>query len=355
MDVEQGRVLAGNWGYNFCNRVSSIGQSGGLLIIWDESVSVSIYSMNKNLIHVYISDNQNKFWVSCIYGHPKTHLRYTVWNQLITFKERLQDNEEWIVMGDFNQVLETKDKLSFKDTNIRGAELLRECPDSCMLSEVPPAGQYFTWTNNREGEEGTWERIDRCFASHAWFENHGKATLYNLPIVYSDHGAFVLSTEEQEGFTRRPYRFEAMWLTNNECEDVVRAAWNNDFQGSPAYVFVQKLKKEKEIRKEIQVVAEQEQIFWMQKSRINWILYGDRNTKFYHAVTTRRRIRNRITGIYTLRGTWRTHQQEIKEAFVEHFKDIYNQNEELDMETLRNKVEALNPPRLNDAQQEWLS
>ena len=57
---------------------------------------------------------------------------------------------------------------------------------------------------------------------------------------------------------------------------------------------------EKKIKQELEKVEEQEQTMWMQKSRVNWILQGDRNTRFYHTVTTRRRIRNRIQGIWEL-------------------------------------------------------
>ena len=46
--------------------------------------------------------------------------------------------------------------------------------------------------------------------------------------------------------------------------------------------------KEREIRNELEKLAEQEQIFWMQKSRTNWIIQGDRNTRFYHTVTKKK-------------------------------------------------------------------
>lgn len=45
------------------------------------------------------------------------------------------------------------------------------------------------------------------------------------------------------------------------------------------------LVKEEELQREFDVVLEQEEIFWFQKSREKWIGLGDRNTKYYHTST----------------------------------------------------------------------
>ena len=45
---------------------------------------VDIKSMNKNVVIAYIYDHhQNNFWLTCLYGHPKLHLKQQVWEQLI--------------------------------------------------------------------------------------------------------------------------------------------------------------------------------------------------------------------------------------------------------------------------------
>ena len=84
--------------------------------MWDDNVTVDIRSMNKNIISVYISDHQNKFWMSYIYGNPELQYRSQVWDQLSLVAQSLNKEDEWITISDFNQVLLTKDKLSFKKT-----------------------------------------------------------------------------------------------------------------------------------------------------------------------------------------------------------------------------------------------
>ena len=75
------------------------------MCIWDNNVNVLIKSMNKNIISAYISDHYNKFWISCVYGHPELQHRQQVWNQLTQFAQSLNQDDEWVTMGDFNQVL----------------------------------------------------------------------------------------------------------------------------------------------------------------------------------------------------------------------------------------------------------
>ena len=51
---------------------------------------------------------------------------------------------------------------------------------------------------------------------------------------------------------------------------------------------------EKMLRNDFAKVAKLEEEFWAMKSRILWLVEGDRNTSFYHTITLVRRRRNRI-------------------------------------------------------------
>ena len=55
------KIFARRWGFNFCERVSSIGQSGGIMVMWNETVNVTIKDMNKNIITTCISNHYNIF------------------------------------------------------------------------------------------------------------------------------------------------------------------------------------------------------------------------------------------------------------------------------------------------------
>ena len=156
-----------------------------------------------------------------------------------------------------------------------------------------------------------------------------------------------------------------MWITHLGCEEIVRDAWSNLVPGSPSFTLVQKIKivrddlkrwnkdtfgnfkarkrslehslkkakqnlesshacrKEREIRKELEQLANQEQIFWIHKSRNNWIFHENRNTIFNYTVTARKKIKGRINGIFNSQGQWIDQHEKISSTFSSHFKELF--------------------------------
>ena len=65
---------------------------------------------------------------------------------------------------------------------------------------------------------------------------------------------------------------------------------------------VEDVKKERDLRIDLENLMEREEIMWAQKARSNWIIQGDRNTKFFQTVVKQRRARNRILQLKTENG-----------------------------------------------------
>ena len=57
------------------------------------------------------------------------------------------------------------------------------------------------------------------------------------------------------------------------------------------------LELEKVLHKDLNTLLDQEEELWVQKSRINLLVVGDRNTTFHHMSTIVRRRRNKISCI----------------------------------------------------------
>lgn len=66
-------------------------------------------------------------------------------------------------------------------------------------------------------------------------------------------------------------------------------------------------------------VLEQEFVFWKQKSRLQWLLDGDRNTKFFHLTTVMGRRRNKIERLKNSVGVFVEEAKGIKALAVRLF------------------------------------
>ena len=62
------------------------------------------------------------------------------------------------------------------------------------------------------------------------------------------------------------------------------------------------LKLETQLNKELNDILNQEELLWLQKSRCDWIQFGDRNTSFFYQKTMTRRRYNQIVWMKDDRG-----------------------------------------------------
>lgn len=84
------------------------------------------------------------------------------------------------------------------------------------------------------------------------------------------------------------------------------------------------LVKEGDLLKEFEIVLEQEELIWFQKSREKWVARGDRNTKFFHMSTIIRRRRNRVDMLKNDENRWISDAHELEELVITYFKKLYS-------------------------------
>ena len=85
---------------------------------------------------------------------------------------------------------------------------------------------------------------------------------------------------------------------------------------------------EEDLLRDLDLVLNQEEELGALKSRVNWMVQGDRNTAFCHVSTLVRRKRNQIMAIKNAMGEWIHEESDIKGFIRSGFNGIYSTSHE---------------------------
>ena len=77
------------------------------------------------------------------------------------------------------------------------------------------------------------------------------------------------------------------------------------------------------IRKEINDFLDCEKIMWQQRSKVQWMGLGDRNTKYFHTKAFGRKKKKTITKLMDEMAVWRESTLEVAKVVVSYFEKLY--------------------------------
>ncbi|KAH7840407.1 hypothetical protein Vadar_016441 [Vaccinium darrowii] len=352
--------------------VDPVGSAGGLALFWKGNHTVELQRMCSWFIDVKILDiDNNRSWRLCnVYFNSKPEVRKAQREQFLHYKVCLGD--DWVLWGDMNDIVSVDEKRGGTQPQPWETRGFQDFINNCHLIDLGFSGYPFTWRNNRKGEGYIQERLDRVLASPHWRTRFDHAKVEHLNTVGSDHCALLMDLNPNETHNRVPFRFDSRWVKEEEMQNVVQQPWNTRVQGSRLFTVhskikeclfsIQNWKKGKKLnsgrqvielhreihslqsgnfppnRTRIQALKEQlqqewdkEEEFWRQKSRINWLQQGDKNTGFFHASVLQRRTRNRITGIENSNDDWVSNGPTIAAEFQQYFQELFTANPVFDM------------------------
>ncbi|CAL1406862.1 unnamed protein product [Linum trigynum] len=87
-------------------------------------------------------------------------------------------------------------------------------------------------------------------------------------------------------------------------------------------------KLQSKLEKELDDVLEQGELIWFQRSREQWVRFGERNTAYFHQQAIIRRRRNRIASLKNDNGEWVSDPQELAAMVFDFFALLYLQDDQ---------------------------
>ncbi|XP_038970577.1 uncharacterized protein LOC120104120 [Phoenix dactylifera] len=286
-----------------------------------------------------ISEGSGNPWVlAAVYASTEFRERRVLWEEA---SHLIGQGHPLLMAGDFNCIVGSHEKMGGKPfTYKRKIKEFQEFLDSNGLVDLGFSGPQFTWCNNQQGWARVWERLDRACATAGWVQCFPEHHVRHLPRIASDHYPLLVSTEALIPICS-PFRFEKFWLCYPRSWEMVREAWSVPVRGDAMYRMSRRLELTRrrlrrwnreevgnifrgiedteeaitrlqtqevqsgglseeemgELRSHLALhdsLLRQQEILWRQKSRVQWIVEGDRNTRFFHQATLIRRHQNRI-------------------------------------------------------------
>lgn len=347
---------------NFSNwiRIEAIGFSGGIWILWKEEIDLQVKFTHPQFA---ISDirSDNKHWnMVIVYASPDYQLRKKLWNDLS--KDKLDLNTEWMVLGDFNSVVSIDEVSNPRTFDHRRCIGMKDWIRREGLVDPGFTGPLFTWMRGKHQDTFKGARLDRVLCSTEWLNWFPDISVRHLPMINSDHAPVLIRLDKKRNCRRSGFKFQAAWTTHPEFKKCIAEnwshldtvventrklapileKWNKDCFGS---IFKRKnrliarlngiqkifatrhhngiLNLERKLRHELDTTLYQEELYWYQRSREDWIRSGDKNTKFYHAAANVKRLRKNITQLMNATGEWVQNENLIKNMIRDHFVDLF--------------------------------
>ncbi|XP_028786380.1 uncharacterized protein LOC114742276 [Neltuma alba] len=350
----------GSLGFQEYTFIEAEGYSGGIWCLWNAGVRrVEVLERHRQYLHLYIETSRLEQWfMTIVYASPHVMGRHNLWNALQQLESGIHG--PWLLGGDFNATIFQKER---RTTAVNGLSTDREFSnwyETSGVSDLGHVGPLFTWKRGN-----TEARLDRVLANDEWCRLFPNARVSHLPFYKSDHRPLLVQLDFITERPKRPFRFIAAWVLHDDFKRFVTDNWKTEREWKQnLHQFTHECcrwnknvfghiegRKNKLLRrmdgvnkalergrnkghyedllaqlwKDFEEVLVQESLLWAQKARVEWSVYGDRNTRLFHSRANKRRKANRIDAIRIDGGEWCHDLEVIKQEATRFFASLFTE------------------------------
>jgi hypothetical protein len=201
--------------------------ASGVIIAWC-SDDVMVLASRTDQFSMYIQLHRaggtvdRAWWLTAVYGPTMEDRKAAFLDELRAV--RAATLGPWAVAGDFNLIVDARDKSNAR-LNRRLMDLFRRCLNDLELKESTLLGRRYTWSNERDAP--TMAKLDRWFGLVEWDDRHPDASLSVMSSSLSDHCPILMDTAISLPLKRR-FRFEVFWLKLDGFHTEVEAIWGKE-------------------------------------------------------------------------------------------------------------------------------
>ncbi|KAM0859925.1 hypothetical protein ACQ4PT_046881 [Festuca glaucescens] len=242
----------------------------------------------------------------------------------------------------------------------------RDAVDVCNLVDLGYSGNFWTWEKKVVGGTYTLVRLDRALGSAEWCAQFPLANVSHIDTATSDHRGLLLNLTDDTDLRRGncQFRYEAMWDRHPELKPTVTASWLTEESSSASEVRgklanlandlgkwglntfgsvrkeIRKLKSELEhlrnlpgrvgpshvdikVNDNLIVLYHREEVMRRQRSRVQWLNEGDKNSKFFHQRASMRWKKNLVKSLTRADGQVTEDVNEMQVMTGEFYKKLY--------------------------------
>jgi hypothetical protein len=92
-----------------------------------------------------------------------------------------------------------------------------------------------------------------------------------------------------------------------------------------------------------------EEMLWLQRSRINWLKEGDRNTKYFHHKAVWRARKNKIKRLKNAEGVWQEAPSDMERMATSYFQELFTRDPQLNYDELIGLLQERVTAEMNDS------
>jgi len=381
--------------------IESEGREGGLALLWDSKfIQVLSAEANRHFIVVVAqpTGNSNSFLCVNVYGPQRLEDKIRFINSLNKLIARYP-RSKCILGGDFNMITNLLEKKGGLRRLNKDAEAFTSFIDIDKLVDILPKSGNFTWNNRRGGDRMIASRLDRFLISENIIMEGITLESDILPSGGSDHWPVSLIVEVQGTPRNKPFRSEKFWLEHPNFINLVEKWWSKPLEGRGSKIFQLQKKlrnikvkikewnkmdfgdifkekiwiegkleqihkewakgnndedfaeQEKSLTQQWNDRCKQEEILWTQKSRIQWLKEGEKNTRFFHRSALDYRSANRILEMRNREWEPVKNHNDTSALLREHFQAIAQEPQSNREEAIKELLKAV--PKSINSDQNW--